>query len=470
MVCGLGCGRKAKPRVDIVSELTSDRPRVLVVTYYFPPSGGSGVQRMLKAVRYFRDAGVEPVVLTVEAGAYATLDPALAADVPDGVRVVRTAALDPFGLYGRLTGRSRKDAVAVGSATDTVTGDTGAVAKLALWARANVFLPDARVGWAPFARRAARQILREARREGRPFGGVITSGPPHSVHLVGLAAQREGVRWTADFRDPWTGITFYDELPMTRAARRFDGWLERRVLRRADAVVTVSPSWARHLGAQGGLAPGTVRVVHNGFDTADFEGVAATPPATDGGAFVLAYVGSLYGPRNPHALWGAMRQLRADGRADGVRVRLVGLVVPEVLESARAAGVDVEHVPYVPHAEAVAEMARATALLLSIDPTRLEDGILTGKLYEYLASGRPVVGLGPPDGDAGALLRETGGGVMVPRDDADALGRELGRLIDAWRAGVPVGGAAPEAVAPYSRRAQTLRLADVVLGRDARCD
>ena len=433
---------------------------MLVVTYYFPPSGGSGVQRMLKAVRYLRDAGAEPVVLTVEAGAYATLDPALAADVPDGVRVVRTRALDPFGLYGRLTGRSRRDAVTVGSATD----DAGAVARLALWARANVFLPDARVGWAPFARRAARRILREAEREGKPFGGVVTSGPPHSVHLVGLAAQAEGARWTADFRDPWTGITFYDELPMSRAARALDARLERRVLRRADAVTTVSPSWARHLEARGGLAEGSVQVVHNGFDTADFDGVAAHPPDD---AFVLAYVGSLYGPRNPHALWDALARLRAEGRADGVRVRLVGLVVPEVLASAEAAGVPVEHVPYVPHAQAVREMASASALLLSVDPTRLDDGIITGKLYEYLASGRPVVGLGPPGGDAAALLAETGGGTMVPRGDADGIARELGRLVDAWRAGAPVRGASAEAVAPYARRAQTLRLADIILGRDS---
>lgn len=431
--------------------------RVLVVTYYFPPSGGPGVQRTLKTVRYLREAGFEPVVLTVEAGAYPHLDASLEADVPEGVEVVRTAAPDPFALYARLSGRSRQDAVTVGSVEAA-----GAAARLALWIRANVFLPDARVGWVPFARRAARRLLREAARQYAPFAAVVTSGPPHSVHLVGLGLRRTGVPWVADFRDPWTGINFYEDLPMSRPARALDRRLERRVLRTADAVTTVSPTWARLLEREAGLAPGSVHVVHNGVDEADLAALDGVPVRDD--AFVLAHVGSLYGTRNPTALWAALARLGAEGAVPRIAVRLVGRVDEAALADARASGVPVEVAPYVPHEAALREMAEAALLLLTVEPFPAEAGMITGKLYEYLASGRPILGVGPAGGDAAALLAETGGGALLARDDVDGLAEAVRAHYAAWEAGAPRQGAPWEAVAPYTRRAQTLRLGEILRG------
>ncbi|MEM1114915.1 MAG: glycosyltransferase family 4 protein [Bacteroidota bacterium] len=432
--------------------------RVLVVTYYFPPAGGSGVQRMLKTVRYFRDAGYEPVVLTVEAGAYPSLDASLAADVPEGVEVIRTKAPDPFALYGRLTGRAKEDAVVVGS----VESDS-LVARLALWARANVFLPDARVGWVPFALRAARSRLGAAARQGEPFAAVLTSGPPHSVHLVGLGLRRTGVPWIADFRDPWTTINFYDQLPMTRLARALDRRLERKVLREAEAVLTVSPACARQIEGSGSLPGGTVRVVHNGADEADLNPEAEVRQD----AFVLGHVGSMYASRNPTALWAALGRLHAEGAIPRLVVRLIGRVDPANVADARATGVAVETEPYVPHDQAVREMAEAALLLLSIEAYDGDRGVLTGKLYEYLASGRPVLGLGPLDGDAAALLAETGGGPMHARDDVDGIAAAVLRHYEAWAAGAPEAGAPWAAVAPYTRRAQTLEIGRLIgrLGR-----
>ena len=442
------------------------RPRLLLVTYYFPPSGGAGVQRTLKFTKYLRAAGVEPVVLTVEAGAYPSLDPSLAADVPPGVRVVRTRALDPFGLYGALTGRSRRDAVAVGSIeTDS------AAQRAALWLRANVFLPDARVGWVPFAARAARRLARAGE-----VDAVLTSGPPHSTHLVGLRLQRElrrrGLPWIADFRDPWTGINFAGELPMTAAARALDARLERRVLRAADAVVTVSPTWARELEAKGGLGPGAVRVIENGFDPDDFPpddvppGGAAPGEGGAGGTFELTHVGSLYGSRDPAALWQAAAALRARGEADGLRIRLVGRVDEAARASLRRYGLGdvVREDGVVSHAEAVRAMRRAGLLFLSIEPVANAAGILTGKLYEYLASGRPVLALGPPDGDAARLLRRVGAGSVVAWGDAEAVEGRLAEALGAWRRGEALAGASPEALRAVSRPAQAETLAELALG------
>ena len=232
------------------------------------------MQRTLKTVKYLRDAGFEPVVLTVADGAFPSRDASLAADVPEGVEVIRTKAPDPFTLYARLTGA---DGVPTGAVSQG-----GRLSRAALWVRANLFLPDARVGWVPFAKLAGRRRVGKAFRAHVPFAGVVTSGPPHSVHLVGRRLQRMGVAWVADFRDPWTAINFYDDLPMSAPARRLDAWLERRVLSGADAVTTVSPTWARHLENRGGIRRGSVEVVHNGVDEADLgdaEGVAVREDA-----------------------------------------------------------------------------------------------------------------------------------------------------------------------------------------------
>ena len=283
-------------------------PRVLVVTYYFPPAGGPGVQRTLKTVKYLRASGFEPVVLTVEAGAAPNRDATLAADVPGGVGVIRTRAPDPFALYGRLVGKP-------GGVPTGAVDAAGAMARLALWVRANVFLPDARVGWVPFALRAGKRVVREALRRVEPFAAVVTSGPPHSVHLVGRRLQRLGVPWLADFRDPWTGINFYADLPMSRLARALDARLERAVLQTADAVTTVSPTWARLLEARGGLAEGDVSVVYNGVDEADLAAAEDVEVRRD--AFVVSHVGSLYATRDPSALWAAIARLRAGGGVPG---------------------------------------------------------------------------------------------------------------------------------------------------------
>ncbi len=433
-------------------------PRVLVVTYYFPPAGGPGVQRTLKTVKYLRDAGFEPVVLTVVGGAFPSLDVSLDADVPDGVQVIRTRAPDPFALYGRLTGA---DAVPTGA-----VDRRGGLARAALWTRANVFLPDARVGWVPFAKLAGRRALGEAQRLREPFAAVVTSGPPHSVHLVGRRLQRTGVPWIADFRDPWTGINFYDDLPMSRPARALDRWLERRVLRGADAVTTVSPTWAAMLAEQAGLPPDRVTVVYNGFDSPDLRAAAGVAVRDD--AFVLAHVGSLYVTRDPTAVWEAIRTLRDRGEAERLTIRLVGRTDAAVLAAAEATGAPVESVPYTDHAQAVREQAAAALLLLSIEPFPADAGMITGKLYEYLASGRPTLAVGPVGGDAEALLDETVGGRLFARDDAEGIAAEIARHHDAWAAGAPIDGADLDAVMPYTRRAQTLVLADVIRSLDAR--
>ena len=424
--------------------------RVLLVTYYFPPSGGSGVQRPTKMARYLPDAGVGLTVLTVDPAhaAYPDPDPTMLADVPPSVTVVRTKAWDPYAAYAALLGKPKAETVGVGF----VKGGGGRKEALARWLRANVFLPDARVGWVPYALRAARRL-----HAARPFDAVVTTAPPMSLHLVGLGlARATGLPWVADFRDPWTDRYDVQGLPRTAAALRLDRALERAVLRRATRVVAVSPSLARSLEARRG---GRVDVIPNGFDPADF---AEPAPPVDRDAFRLAFVGNFLGQQDAPGLWRALARLSADhGR---LRLRLVGNVDPAVEASLGAHGLAdlVERGSYVPHAEAVAEMRRSAALLLPVNRTPGAEAIVTGKLFEYLGSGRPVLGVGPVTGDAARLVADAVAGAFFGWDDADGPEAFLRRHYAAWAAGAPLGGATPEAARPFTRPAQAAALAAVV--------
>ncbi len=434
------------------TEPGTEARRVLLATYYFPPSGGPGVQRPLKFVKYLPGFGWRPVVLTVrpEDASYPDRDPALEAEIPPGVPVIRTRAWDPYALYARLLGKE-KDAV-VGVAF-TGEGEPGARHRLARWVRANLFLPDARVGWTPFAGRAARKLLRET-----PIDVVMTTGPPHSTHLIGRALKRRaGMPWVADFRDPWTDIGYYGDLPFTAWACRLDARLERSVLEEADHVVTVSPSLKRLL-ARKTTTP--VTVLPNGFDPDDFRGTV--PVET--GAFVLAHIGTLSASQNPGALWRALRSLLDAGELPALRLRLVGNVDPVVMRSLEAHGLAdrTETIPYVPHDAAVRHMRRAALLLLSIPRVPDAEGIVTGKIFEYAASGRPVLGVGPLPGDAAALLEETGAGRLFAYDDAAGMTAFVREHYAAWASGRPLEGAAPRAAAPYGRAALTEKLAELL--------
>jgi len=428
--------------------------RVLIVSYYFPPSGGPGVQRVLKFVKYLREFGYEPTVLTVEDGAFPQHDEELVSEIPPGVTILRTRSLDPFGVYALLTRRSKKDAVMVG----TVRREGGFIERAASWVRANIFLPDARVGWVPFA---AREGIRLHRKQ--PFDVVFTSGPPHSVHLIGKKLKRKaGIPWVADFRDLWSDTNFYDELPLTATARRRDLRLERSVLTQSDRVTTVSPDWKEVLLGKSRRAENEISIVYNGFDESDFSTCVGSAKQNSG-VFTLAHVGSLYESRNPEAVWVALKQLRQNGKLELLRVRLVGSVGQQVRESILYHGLEdvVEFVDYVSHSEAVHIMCEASALLLVIEPFQNDAGMITGKLYEYVASGSPVLAIGPLGGDAANLLDETNAGRLFASGDVQAISDFLLDQYERWVNGEPIMRSWPAIISRYTRSRQTGQLADV---------
>ena len=410
--------------------------RILVVTYYWPPAGGPGVQRWLKTSKVLSALGHDVEVLTVspEKATYPLLDVSLEAEA-EGLRVHRTSARDWFGAYQKLT--RRKEVPFSGFANQA--GRPGPLQRLSRFIRGNFFLPDPRRGWNGYALSKARQLHAKL-----PFDTVITTGPPHSTHLIGRALKRQlGVTWWADFRDPWTDIYYYDQFYPTLWARAHDASLERSVLTEADRVVTVSKDLVRLFEEK---VPGVrtrCHVLPNGYDPADFS--VGLEPNND--IFTLTYTGTLTLDYPVSLVEAALEQVLSSGTS--LRLRLVGRPAIEFVAAMedlqkRFTHFQLENLGYRPHAESVRYLQTADALMLLIPDLPNNKGILTGKIFEYLGSGRPIWGFGPTDGDAQEiLLQSQAGSLFESASDAS-------RTLQAWTTSCPPG-ASPEARAAYTR-------------------
>ncbi len=381
------------PRVSAAPHMK----RVLIITYYWPPNGGAGVYRWLKLSKLLPEHGWQPVIYTPENPEVVADDPGLLRDVRSDIEVVKRPITEPFNLYKRFTGRSTKEKVQVGFLNEKKQG--GWKEDFALWVRSNFFIPDARVWWVRPSVKFLKDYLQK-----HPVDAIITTGPPHSMHLIGLELKRAlGVKWIADFRDPWTDIDFYSQLKLTKWADAKHKRLEGEVLREADKVLTVSWHWAddlRKLGAS------NIEVVTNGYDPDDLP----SPPEPLDDAFSLVHIGSLSPTRNAPELWAALKNICDEDAAFAAKfkLRFVGPVDHTIAESVEAAGLGahLERTGRVTHEEAMRQMQRARVLLLLVNDTPNLLGILPGKLFEYVSTGRPILGVGPTEGDVSRVLDE----------------------------------------------------------------
>jgi glycosyltransferase involved in cell wall biosynthesis len=407
--------------------------RVLVVTATFPPDGGVGSLRTLRLLKHLAETGTEQEVLTVAPSTYrpgTVLDVERLALIPPGVVVTEAPALRPIARLVAALRRRTSPAGGTGprpasAAREAVAGREGGLRRVGRAARALVTLPDAEASWIlPAVRRGLRRT-----HAARP-DVIYSSGPPYSAHVVaGTIARLRGIPWIADFRDPWARAPWRDD----RFGFEKRAWaiFEREIVVRADAAIFVTQANPDDFAAQYGVSVARkFYVIPNGCDLGDFEGLKGHPAA---GRFVLLHAGSLYGARDPSPLFRAVATGVADGRIDPsrFRIRLIGRIgIPGVnLESTlRALGIAhlVEFVPHVPRLQALQEMVDASALLVIQPVTRLS---VPGKLYEYLAARRPILGLAEPSGDTAALLRRTPAGTVVSPDDHDGILRALTGLM-----------------------------------------
>lgn len=431
--------------------MDSTKKTVLIITYYWPPSGGAGVQRWLKTVKYLHEYGWEPIVYTPENPEAPALDSSLLKDIPEGVKVLKQPIWEPYSFYKKFLGLKKDEKINAGFLTEKKK--PGLAEKIAVWIRGNFFIPDARKYWVQPSVEYLTKYLRS-----HPVDAVVSTGPPHSMHLIALGLkQKTGIPWMADFRDPWTNIDFYDKLMLTKNADRRHRELEKNVLQNADMVTSIGKQMADEflqLGAK------KVEVVPNGFDETDF---AFSNIALDK-MFSISHIGSVNKDRNSEAFWSAVKELCDELPAfkEKLQLKLVGKCDHAVLESLDKYGLQqyLEKTEYLPHDEVLKKSMSTQVLLLLLNNTPNAKGIMTGKFYEYLAAKRPIICIGPQDGEAAKTLEETAAGMVAGFEDKQKMKAILKEYFEKYQQNnLKVEYAA---IDNYSRRKLTGRFAELL--------
>lgn len=429
-----------------------DLKKVLIISYYWPPSGGSGVQRWLKFVKYLPEFGFEPHVYTPLNPDFSIQDEELLKEIPPEAVVVKTKIIEPYGFYRAFMGNknSNVNLGEIGSKNDTSLKN-----KITKWVRGNIFIPDPRILW----KRPSVKFLKKYLLE-NDINTIITTGPPHSMHLIGLDLKKynPNLNWIADFRDHWTNIGYIDELNLGKSAKKKYAALENEVLRTADYTVTVGKTLAKELEALGGK---DVKVITNGYDDQQYDKLTIERNPDE---FVISYIGLLSSLRDPKVFWKAINVVlkETDGFSDKLKIKLIGKVDETVIQSIEENGLIkfVELVGMVSHNEAVKYQLGADLLLLLIDQSSNAKGILTGKFFEYMSSQRPILALGPIDGDVAEILNETHAGEILEHADLDGMIANLKNSFSLFTKGKLISNSS--AYQKYSRRELTRALTEIL--------
>jgi glycosyltransferase involved in cell wall biosynthesis len=421
--------------------------KVLLITYYWPPAGGPGVQRVLKFAKYLPEFGWEPIILTVENGDYPAIDQSLLADIPQNIAVYKTRSLEPFQVYRKLS--RVKDNTGIPTFILNPHENEKATARLTRWLRANFFIPDARVGWVLPARRLGSKLIKT-----ESIDLIWSSSPPHSLQLIArYIARHTGVKWIADLRDPWTEAFWQRELPTTLPARMINSHFEQQVLNSATALTTVSAGLQQLFRKK---TPQPCYVIPNGYDPGDFAGL---PPQSKNERFTIVYTGNLGKDQSLLPVINALQNLPENYQSK-TALHFFGDLHPQIkLELQKLpAGIELQLESYQEHKRTIKAIQQADMLLLIIPDTPDNQGIVTGKLFEYLATRKPILGIGPVDGDAAQIISETGTGEIF--DYTADLRPALQKAIDNREKNIKLKSMA-SAIEAYSRRNLTEKLVNV---------
>lgn len=430
--------------------------RVLIISYYWPPTGGSGVQRWVKFAKYLPSEGWQPVIYTPENPEQLAVDESLAAEIPVEAEVIKTRIVEPYEIYKKLLRKSghSKEAVEVNPVN---AQNKSFLQKAAMWVRGNFFRPDPRCLWIGPSVRYLKKYLQE-----HPVDLIVSTGPPQSMHLIGRRLAKEtGLPWIADFRDPWTKIFYFKHLSMTRATERWHKRMEKKVLDDASVVVAVSPLVQQEFQK---MTQTPVELITNGFDECDF--AEERYHEAEGGQdreFTITHTGLFAADGNPTVLWDVLADKCASDEVfrKALKIKLIGKTDDSILAALRESGLErvVEDMGYQPHAVAVEEQRKASLLILPLRKEPEYKAVLPGKLFEYLASWRPVLGIGQPDGAMSIILNTTKTGLVLDWEDK----RSIARFIDlCWERHLAGGLTVDDAdISQFTRRNLTHRMAQL---------
>ena len=395
--------------------------KVLIVTYYWPPAGGPGVQRVLKFVKYLPQFGWEPIILTVENGEYPAIDESLEKDIPKRLKVYKVKSWEPFNLYKKVSGKK-------GNITTDVwnkSKNESFKSKVFRWIRANFFIPDARCGFINSVKKEGLKIVKIEKPD-----LIFSSSPPHSVQLGAKElAKKTGIKWIADFRDPWTDGFWQKDLPRFKFIEQLDERLERSILINADHIISVSEPIVESFNQK---SENNYSVIPNGYDEEDFNNL---PEKYESKKFKITYAGSLRESQIPYKLFDAIGLLAEKNKISDIEITFFGSVHKDALEYIKKLKLEnlVEIKEYIPHRQLLSEINSSDVVLLLIPNTKDNKGILTGKIFEYLRSENFILGFGPVDGSASEILRKTGSGKMLSYEENPE--DEIFNLYSKWSRG-----------------------------------
>jgi hypothetical protein len=385
------------------------KKKVLIITYYWPPAGGPGVQRWLKFVKYLPEFDIEPVVYIPENPNYPLIDVSLLNEVSKDVTILKQPIKEPYKLAGLF---SKKASKTISKGIIPVQKKQNFIEKIMLYIRGNFFIPDARKSW---IKPSVAFLLDYLSKEN--IETVITTGPPHSLHLIGLQLkERLGVRWLADFRDPWTTIGYHKKLKLTESSKQKHKALEKQVLITADQIIVTSTVTKKkfHL-----ITNKPIAVITNGYDN---ESVKVDSLDSK---FSLAHIGSLLSERNPDILWQVLSELVSENNqfAEDLQLTFVGAVSESVLNSIKKHNLSnyINNVGYISHKESVKYQKKAQIVLLIEIDSEETKCIIPGKLFEYIVSNRPILAIGPKDSDVEDIIKKTNTGNYFNYDDYNSL-------------------------------------------------
>jgi glycosyltransferase involved in cell wall biosynthesis len=421
--------------------------KVMIVTYYWPPAGGPGVQRWLKFVKYLRDFDIEPVLFIPKNPSYPIIDESFSEEIPSDITIIKQSIFEPYE-FAQLFSKKKTKKISRGIiAKEKQTF----IEKVLLYIRGNFFIPDARKYWVKPSVKFLKKYLAENNIE-----TIITTGPPHSLHLIGLKLKAElNLKWLADFRDPWTSIGYHEKLKLTKKSKQKHLKLESEVLQTADQIITTSFTTQEEFS---NLTQQPITVITNGYDVEKY------PETSMDEKFTLSHIGSLLSERNPVILWEVLAELIQEHEdfANDVQLQFAGVISERIQRAIREVGLDTRttYFGYVSHQKAL-QLQRASQVLIVIEiNAEKTKGIIAGKLFEYMVAARPIIGLGPKDADIAKIIQQTNTGAYFLYTEKAKLKTQILAYYEAYKQ--QKLQVSPIGLEQYSRKALTKKLAEVL--------
>lgn len=427
--------------------------KILIITYYWPPAGGPGVQRWLKFAKYLPEFGWKPIIYTPENPSYPLLDESLMKDVPENLEIIKTKIWEPYQLAEKLNKSNKK----FKAGQFDVGNNQSWKSKLSIWVRGNFFIPDARVFWVNPSVKFLEQYLKDNK-----IDVVVTSGPPHSLHLIGLNLKKKftDLKWIADFRDPWTEISYYKHLKLTNKSDKKHRQLESEVFKNADITLATSYTDAENFRKNGANAV----CITNGFDESDSVNNEKLKDSNIKIQFTLSYIGVLEQLRNPENLWKALKDLVKTNSdfAEKFKLKFVGRIDDKILQSIENSSLKnyIENLGYLSHDKAIDEMSDSSMLLITNFPNLPSKGIIPGKIFEYLATGKQIISFGPSEADVSKILTETKAGKHFSYEDSETIKQFILEKFELWKSGNLVENT--QNIEQFSRRNLTRQLSEIL--------